>query len=194
MDRFQRGKIYAIRAVGSDMVYIGSTISTLTHRISCHRADFRRYQAGKGKYITSIKLMELEGHYIELVENYPCADRNELNRREGQIMRETEGCINRCIAGRTPVEYRRDNKEAIVIRKKQFYQDNKEQISIQNGQYRHDNKEAIAIQQKQYRQENKEAIAIQQKQKFNCECGGKYSNRNKAKHLRTQKHQAFINA
>ena len=163
MDRFQRGKIYSIRAVGSDMVYIGSTISTLTHRISCHRSDFKAHQAGNRRYITSFKLIELEGHYIELVENYPCADRNELNRREGQIIRETDECINKNIAGRTGAEYHRDNRESKLAYMKKYHQD------------------------------NRETILTRMKQKFNCECGGNYTGTHKARHLRTQKHQAFIN-
>ena len=147
MDRFQRGKIYSIRAVGSDMVYIGSTISTLTHRISCHRSDFKAHQAGNRRYITSFKLIELEGHYIELIENYPCADRNELNRREGQIIRETVGCINKYTAGRTRYEYYQDNKETIIT---------------------------------------------EAKQKHRCECGGKYIQANKPRHLRTAKHLRYL--
>ena len=194
MDRFQRGKIYAIRAVGSDMVYIGSTISTLTHRISCHRTDFRRYTAGKGNYITSFQLVELEGHYIELVENYPCADRNELNRREGEIMRGTAGCVNKQIAGRTDAEYFQDNKERILIQQKQYYQDNKEIITIRNWQYRQGHKEAKAIYDEQYRRANAETLQARRGQKFNCECGGKYTATHKARHSRTQRHQAFINA
>ena len=134
MDRFQRGKIYAIRSADSDMVYIGSTVSTLTRRIYEHRANFKAYQAGKGHYVTSYKLLDLEGHYIELVENYPCADRNELNRREGQIMRETAGCINKIIAGRTPAEYCQDNKEAIAIR------DNRKFNCECGGKYTHGNR------------------------------------------------------
>ena len=164
MNKFQRGKIYAIRSADSDMVYIGSTISTLRQRLFQHRAKFKACQAGKSRYITSFQLMELGGHYIELVENYPCADRNELSRREGEIMRETVGCINENIAGRTKAEWYQDNRERILIK------------------------------QKQYNQNNKEAIAIRDGQKFKCECGGKYTHEHKARHSRTQRHQAFINA
>ena len=162
MNKFQRGKIYAIRSADSDMVYIGSTISTLRQRLFQHRAKFKACQAGKSRYITSFQLMELGGHYIELVENYPCADRNELNRREGEIIRETVGCINKNIAGRTKAEWYQDYRERLLIK------------------------------QTQYNQDNKEAISIKQRQKFSCECGGKYTRGGKVQHSRTQKHQAFI--
>ena len=162
MDKFQRGKIYAIRAPNCDLVYIGSTISTLRQRISKHRADFKRHNEGKQQYAYSFKLIEIEGHYIELIENYPCADRNELNRREGEIMRETEGCVNQNIAGRTRAEYYNDNRKTKLA------------------------------QMKQYRQDNRETILTKKKLKFNCECGGKYTRSSKSNHFKTKKHLKYL--
>ena len=45
---------------------------------------------------------------------------------------------------------------------------------------------------KQYRIDNKESINLNQKQKYNCECGGKYTRVHKKRHLRTYKHQAYL--
>ena len=39
----------------------------------------------------------------------------------------------------------------------------------------------------QYRQDHKE----ERNAKTECECGGRYANKHKAKHFRTQLHQAF---
>ena len=41
---------------------------------------------------------------------------------------------------------------------------------------------------KQYRLDNKEKF----KEKFNCECGGKFTYASKSKHLNTSKHQMFL--
>ena len=41
---------------------------------------------------------------------------------------------------------------------------------------------------KQYRIDNKDIIAKQKSQKFNCECGGKYTASHKAKHFKSKKH------
>ena len=38
--------------------------------------------------------------YIELYENYPCENKEQLNKREGEIIREI-GTVNKQIAGRT---------------------------------------------------------------------------------------------
>ena len=46
---------------------------------------------------------------------------------------------------------------------------------------------------KQYRQDHKEEIRIQKNKKTECSCGGHYLEKSKARHMRTLKHQDFIN-
>ena len=41
---------------------------------------------------------------------------------------------------------------------------------------------------KQYRIDNKKSL----NQKYKCDCGGRYMERNKKRHLRTYKHQAYL--
>jgi hypothetical protein len=45
---------------------------------------------------------------------------------------------------------------------------------------------------KEYRKTNKQKIREKQNQKFNCECGGKYTLQNKLRHLNFQKHKKYI--
>ena len=45
---------------------------------------------------------------------------------------------------------------------------------------------------REYREDNKEQISEYKKQKFKCECGGVSTYRNKAQHLRSQKHQNYV--
>ena len=52
----------------------------------------------------------VENCKIELIENYPCANREELLKREGHHIKNNE-CLNRCVAGRTINEWKEDNKE-----------------------------------------------------------------------------------
>ena len=47
---------------------------------------------------------------------------------------------------------------------------------------------------KEYEKNNKEKISEWRKQKHECPCGGSYSNLNKAQHLKSKKHQNYINA
>ncbi len=53
-----------------------------------------------------------------------------------------------------------------------------------------DNKEYKKEYNKVYYEKNKDRI----KEKFNCECGGKYTNKRKKAHFRTKKHQNYISS
>ena len=55
---------------------------------------------------------DINDWYIELYEDCPCDRKEELNKREGQVIREI-GLLNKEIAGRTFEEYREDKKEII---------------------------------------------------------------------------------
>ena len=153
---FANGKIYSIRSHQTDKIYIGSTTQPLHKRFHQHKLSNKT---------TSREILLFDDAYIELVENYPCTDKNELYRREGEIIRTTV-CVNKQIAGRTDAEYqkqyREDNKEDIAKRDRLYYEDNKESIKQRKQQYYKDNKE----QAKQYYKDNKESIK-QRKQRIN---------------------------
>jgi len=109
MPDYSKGKIYAIRAPGTDDVYIGSTTRTLAQRFASHRSY---YKSGSAEY-SSAKILGMDGCYIELIENYPCDSIEKLNRREGEVIRATPTAINKKIAGRTKAERRTENKNQV---------------------------------------------------------------------------------
>lgn len=187
MPNYQNGKIYTIRSHQTEEFYIGSTIQSLPERFRDHKSKFNKFQNnGKVNYITSFKILEYDDAHYELYENCPCNDKNELTRREGEIIRATPNCVNKVIPGRTHKQYYQDNAEAIKEQKKQYYQDNIEA----KKQYRQVNAKAIKAKTKQYRQANAEKI----KQKHDCPCGGKYTTVNKSIHFKTKKHQKYLEA
>jgi len=111
-NRYHNGKIYAIRSHQTPDVYIGATCTTLTKRLSEHKSHYKK----NNKYYTSFEILKYPDYYIELVEEVKCENKMELTRREGQIIRETENCVNKVIAGRTNREWREDNKEELILR------------------------------------------------------------------------------
>jgi hypothetical protein len=119
---FQNGKIYAIRSHQTDKIYVGSTTQTLAQRFGKHKKCLRTM---------SREIMIFDDAYIELIENYSCADKNELNRREGELIR-SMSCINKRIEGRTRAEHYVDNKTEIDANNKQYREINKEQITEHN--------------------------------------------------------------
>lgn len=90
MPDYQQGKIYALRSPNTASVYVGSTTVPLSNRFKQHKA------ANNG--CCSRQIIEAGEARIELVEDFPCASKQELNRREGEIMRTMANCINMKIA------------------------------------------------------------------------------------------------
>jgi hypothetical protein len=77
MPNYQNGKIYQIWSPQTDQVYIGSTIQSLCKRMVEHRCQ----------HLTSHKILQYDDAKIELIECFPCDNKMELNKREGEIMR-----------------------------------------------------------------------------------------------------------
>jgi hypothetical protein len=87
---YQNGKIYTIRSRSRpDLIYVGSTIQSLSARMVEHRAP--------SNACSSKQIIALSDAYIELLETYPCLNVEELRRRENYHMRSME-CINTQLA------------------------------------------------------------------------------------------------
>ena len=195
MPDYSKGKIYSIRSHLTDDVYIGSTIETLAKRLFNHKRYYKQWLNKKTNYTSSYKIIEkdFENCYIELVENYPCNNKNELCRREGEIIRNTT-CINKNIAGRTQKEWGNDNKEILAEKRKQYSDNNKQIIAEKQKKYNEEHKETIVEYKKQYRENNKQIIAEKAKEKYTCECGSTIRKNDKSQHEKTKKHQSFVNS
>ena len=190
---YQGGKIYTIRAPATDKYYIGSTTQTLPKRLYKHRNNLKCYQNGKYPNITSFQILELEGAYIELLETYPCNSRAELERREGQLIREhRDNCVNRIVVGRTVKEYREENKEEINAKLREYREANKETIKAKHREYHAANKETLNAKNREYREANKDAIKAKKAEKIMCECGASVSRGYISGHRKTDKHIKFI--
>jgi hypothetical protein len=196
MPNFANGKIYCIRSHQTERIYVGSTTQPLSVRFGEHK----RHPS------TSSQILQYPDAYIELLENYSCADKNELNRREGELIR-TMNCVNKQIPNRTRAEHYQDNKEQIKEKKHHYYQyskpyvleqckkryvENKQEILEQMKQYYIDNKEHINKKNKKYYQDNKQEIKAKQHQKHNCCCGGRYTNSGKSQHFKRTNHIEFV--
>jgi hypothetical protein len=172
MQRYNNGKIYAIRSYQTDRVYIGSTCMPLAKRLYAHRKHKERFEAGMYNYVTSYEMLEFDDHYIELVEEHPCDNKMQLERREGQIMRATENTVNMRIAGRTDAEYYRDNAEKIKEQMKEYKQ-----------------RPEVKQRMKQYHQ--RPEVKQRRAEKHECDCGGKYTTGKKSQHPKTKQHMEF---
>jgi hypothetical protein len=171
MPDYKNSKIYKLYCPDGDPndVYYGATVNSLNQRLSKHKTTngcvsrilFQKY---KDKII------------IELVENFPCNNKKELDIREAYYIR-NNNCVNTVIPDRTEPEYQKEyrienkdyfkeyrieNKEQIKEQKKEYYIENKEQIK----EYYIENKEKIKEYQKEYKKENKEQIKEYKKEYY----------------------------
>jgi hypothetical protein len=122
MPDYSKSKIY--RVYCGDDEYIGSTTRPLSERMNEHRCEYKRTRSHCRTNLIFEK-HGVENCKIELIEDYPCERKEQLNRREGEIQRERE-CNNLRIECRTKAEYRVDNTEQMKQYQKEHYIKNRE--------------------------------------------------------------------
>lgn len=154
------GYIYKISSPNLDKFYIGSTTQTLNKRFNNHKNKFKRFKQQKETKYSLFDLFELDNiNNFKIEELVIVNDIIDLRRTEGEFIKMERNCVNKKIDGRTKQEY---------------YMDNKEKINKYNNEYKQTHKEEIKEQQSTY---------------FECECGLMVSNKNKARHRRSQVHK-----
>jgi hypothetical protein len=152
-DKYKNGKIYTIRCKNDDsLIYVGSTVQPLFKRWFEHKSNVNNKKSNMLLH-QKIRETNIEDWYIELYEEFSCENKEQLNKREGQIIREI-GTLNKVIAGRTHKEYDEDSKD----KKKEYRLNYKEKITERMKEYRLNNKDKLAKQRKENRQKNKEKI------------------------------------
>ena len=164
MVNYQNGQIYKIVDIGFNKCYIGSTCENLKRRFQRHKDHHIEYQKGKQNFTTSSLLFDeygAENCEIIWIKDYPCNSKKELEAEEGRIQCETD-CVNKCQAGRSGDEWRKDNKEHL-----QEYN-------------------------RQYAENYKDKIKARKEQTFTCECGSNYTYGHKTRHLKSNKHQQYL--
>ena len=195
MVNYEDGKIYKIVCDSTQDTYYGSTTMPLYKRKSVHK-DRAKVE---GHY-TSSKIINGGNWRMVLIETYPCKTKEELFARE-QYYIENFQCVNKNIPKHTVESKKAKQAEC----HKKWREENREYNLQKKKEYHHANKEAIAEKKKVYRENNKEAIAEKKKEAYitdkengkceptTCECGGSYSFRNRSRHLKTKRHQDFLN-
>ncbi len=110
MPDYSLGKIYTIRNYNDhSLIYIGSTCGALSQRLYHHKNDCKNKEKYPNNKLYSI-VESWDDWYIELYELCPCKSKEELLKREGEVIREI-GTLNRSVAGRTNNEWKKENPE-----------------------------------------------------------------------------------
>lgn len=190
INKYHTSKIYKISSPQCDKFYIGSTIKTLKARLSKHKADYKIYlEKGIGSCMTSFEIVKFDDCIIELIKDVNCESKKELERIEGEcILEHHDRILNKKVAGRTQKEYHEANKEHFKNTKKEYYELHKEHLYNKQKEWNETHKEHLYNIKKEYYEVYKDRL----QEKFNCDCGGKYTFQSKSRHTKSQKHQLFI--
>ena len=205
MNRYENGKIYKITDLGYTKCYIGSTCESLSQRMARHRAKYVRVLNGVKMDTSSTLLFNefgSENCKIELIENYPCQNVEELRKREGFFI-STIDCVNRCIAGRTQREWIEQNSERVKKIKTKYYENNKDVCKERARKHREDNPEHSRRVKQEYREKNHEILKQKQHERYErnkedrleqveCPlCGSTVHKCGMRRHQKTKKCQSF---
>ena len=205
---YKNGKIYKITNCIDNEVYIGSTAAPLTKRFSWHKARINTERYQNRKVYKHINDLGFDKFSISLVENYPCTNKTELRRREGELIRE-HGTLNIKIEGRTKEEFHQEypdynknywknyyetNKEKLLEKQKVYIENNKEVITEKKKEYYVKNKEKIDKYKNEYYQNNKEKISEKNRETIECDiCKSIVVKRNLNRHKETIKCKNHVN-
>ena len=152
MVNYNNGKIYKIEPIcdyDEGDIYIGSTTKQyLSQRMTAHKAMYNGYKKGYHKLqTTSFKLFDkygIDNCKILLIELVNVETKEELHKREAYHIRNLK-CVNKYIPLRTGKEYREDNKESIIIKKKNYRDTHNERIKDWSKEFYIKKKDILSV-------------------------------------------------
>lgn len=165
---YSKGKIYILRSLKTDNVYVGSTVQTLNDRISGHRTDYRRHLEGKKQYLSSFEIMKYNDAFIELIKDFPCENIKQLIEAEQDEIK-NYNCVNI-----NKAYISKEDRAKYILKHKQ--------------KWRKENPDKYKEQQKYYHDKNKALVDAP----LMCECGTKSSIHNIKRHRKSKKHQNLL--
>ena len=150
MEKYHRGKIYAIICRKTGRRYIGSTCEpTLARRLAQHVVDFKNWKKEKRSWCSSFDIIKDGDYYIVLIESYSCNSKDELRMCEQKHIGLNEA-VNKIKAFRIDEErleyqkqYIKQNCDKIAEQRKQHYEQNRDELIEKNKQYREQNRNEI---------------------------------------------------
>jgi hypothetical protein len=205
MPDYANAKIYTIRCrTDKDLIYVGSTTQTLSQRWTDHKQHSNHLNKQNRLLYKKINEIGFDNFYIELYMEYPCTNKSQLQKKEGEITREI-GNMNMVIAGntigKTKQEYITEYQHTDKFKedKKKYYQTEEYKewnlSRKQTPEYKQQAREYYIknkLKAAQYYQDNKEHIQQRANEKITCDCGCVISKSNLKEHIKTLKHLKFM--
>lgn len=189
MGKYSNGKIYKLVNDVNDEIYVGSTCNSLSKRIAKHRYFAKTKPSQVHRCMNVIGWDNVK---IILIEEYPCDNRMQLERRERYWIDELKPSLNKALPGRTYEEWKEENKEMLQQYMKEYNLQHKDTKREYDKKYREDNAEKRKQQEKEFYEKNKDKINEERKKKMKCDCGCEVRKDGMKEHLKTTKHQQWL--
>ena len=141
---YQHGKIYKVLNNVDDDCYVGSTTQPLSKRMASHRKCMNCVAKRDRILYTKMRDLGVGNFYIELIEEYPCDNVEQLRKREGYFIREL-GTLNHVVAGRSKSEWTVENIEHVKGHSKANHEANRDKRLKLMSEYRATHKGDIKI-------------------------------------------------
>ena len=153
MPDYQKAKIYKLWSPSKNLVYYGSTCETLPQRLAKHKYAHKVYnEQNKGHNCGSFVIFDCEDYKMELLEEYPCNNKQQLLKKEAEYIKSNE-CVNPQIPARTQKEYYQDNKDTKIAKNTEYAKNNPEVNKQAKKKYYENNKEKILEKRKEKRKQ-----------------------------------------
>jgi hypothetical protein len=160
MTKYSQGKIYKLYSKTHDLVYYGSTYQTLKQRLKRHEEHYNSWLNGKHRNVSSFRVLEVGDYEIELVMDFQCKSKEELERIEGIFIRVMyDECVNIIIPGQTKEEYKEKRKGYT----QKYNETHKEKRKGYTQKYNETHKEELKDYRKKYNETHKEELKDYQK-------------------------------
>ena len=174
--------IYKLCSDECDEFYIGSTRNIVqrrkTHKSSCNNQNHSLYNTKKSKTIREFggwdnwRLVPIEK--MENVSRFEAECREEVVRVElNALMNSQRASCGGLTKSEYNAEYRKENKDYFLEKDKKYREENKAYF---------DN----------YRKEHREELYKKQNEKFDCDCGGRYTRGHKSQHFKSKLHLQYL--
>lgn len=192
MSSLDKAKIYCIRNVIDDDVYVGHTYKTLQNRFSKHCRNVMANNYSRMKLYMKMEELGVENFYIELLEEVESDDSKEVFEAEGKHIK-TIGTLNERVAGRSKKQLANERKEQNKAMKEEQKKANFEETKQKRADYKklwaRNNPEKIEHSKEKFYDKARNSEEYKSK---TCECGGSISWFHKSRHLKTKRHQDYI--
>ena len=159
-------------------MYVGSTTQPLSKRFQNHKESINNKRDGNMIIYQWMREIGKQHCYIELYEEYPCRNVEQLGKLEGEIIRELKPSLNKRVEDRTKQEWKQDNKQQMREYHRQYHIYHNENLKEYHKNWWDENKDEVNEKRredyqnnKEYHKQKREETKERRKLKVECPCG-----------------------